>query len=90
MKSYLIVYQLSLPESTYANLITYLKTAPKWARPCNSTWFIKTTLEAAKVRDGIKERMNQNDKVLVTEVKITHWGTFNISKEVTEWMKTNL
>lgn len=90
MKLYLITYKLTLPESSYANLITYLKTAPYWARPMESTWIIKTEIEAVAIRDAIKERVHLNDKVLVIEFSCFHWATFNVSKEVTDWFKSNL
>lgn len=90
MKSYLIIYRLYLPESSYGNLIAYLKTAPLWARPFDSVWFIKAGVEAASIRDGIRSRINTNDKVLVIEVNNTNWGTSNVLKEVTDWMKNNL
>lgn len=90
MKSYLIAYQLSFPETSYTNLIAYLKTAPQWARPCAFTWLIKTTSDVAEIRDGVRTRINPNDRVLVIEVASNNWGTFNVPKEVTDWMKNNL
>lgn len=90
MKSYLIIYQISFPETSYPNLIAYLKTAPQWAKPCANTWIIKTTSDVATIRDGLRDRINKNDKVLVTEIASRNWGTFNVSKEVTDWMKNNL
>ena len=90
MKSYLIIYQISLPEASYTNLIAYLKTAPQWARPCVNTWIIKTTTDVAIIRDGVRDRMTKNDKVLVTEISSGNRGTFNVSTEVTDWMKNNL
>jgi len=90
MKSYLIAYQLNLPESSYASLLAYLKTAYQWARPCASVWFIKSSLEAGSIRDGIKTRIGPSDKVIVIEVTNVNWGTSNVSKEVTDWMKNNL
>jgi len=90
MKSYLIVYQLTLSESAYGSLVAYLKTAPYWARPLPSTWFIKTTTEVSLIRDGIMRRINNNDKVLVMEINKASWATFNISKEVTDWIRGSL
>src|SRR3989338_2847285 len=90
MKSYLIIYQISLPETSYTNLIAYLKTAPQWARPCPNTWIIKTTSDVATIRDGVRDRITKIDKVLVIDVSSANWGTFNVTKEVTDWMKNNL
>jgi hypothetical protein len=90
MKSYLIIYQISLPEASYTNLITYLKTAPQWARPSANTWIIKTTSDVATIRDGVRDRVTKTDKVLVIDVSSANWGTFNVTKEVTDWMKNNL
>lgn len=90
MKSYLIIYQISLPEASYTNLITYLKTASQWARPSANTWIIKTTSDVATIRDGVRDRIVKTDKVLVIDVSGANWGTFNVTKEVTDWMKNNL
>ena len=90
MKTYLIIYQIGLPEVSYANLIAYLKTASQWARPYANTWIIKTTTDVATIRDGVRDRITKNDKVLVTEISSRNWGTFGVSKEVTDWMKNNL
>lgn len=90
MKSYLIIFKLGLPEATYTNLIAYLKTAKYWARPFDSIWIIKATIDAAKLRDGIREKINPDDKVLVTTIPNNDWATFNISKEVTDWMRNSL
>lgn len=91
MKSFLIIYQLSFPETSYNNLIGYLKSATYWARPCTTTWIIKTTVDVAKIRDGIKERATVNDHVVVIELPLnTNWASFGISKKVTDWMKGNI
>lgn len=90
MKSYLIIYKLGLPESTYTGLIAYLMTSKYWARPFNSVWIIKATIDAAKLRDGVRERINPDDKVLVIAISNNDWATSGVSKEVTDWMKNSL
>ncbi|MEK7636972.1 MAG: hypothetical protein AAB402_01090 [Patescibacteria group bacterium] len=90
MKSFLISYQLSYTENSYPNLIAYLKTASQWARPCANTWIIKTPIDIAQIRDGIRDRIKSVDKVMVIEVPNSNWATFNISKDVTDWMRRNL
>lgn len=92
MKSYLITYDLEVPEgySEYSGLWEYLKTFALWARPAQSVWFIKSDLGAGQIRDEIKARLKSNDKVLVIEVTNNNWGTSNVLKVVTDWMKANL
>ena len=90
MKTYLIICQLGFPEETYTNLVAYLKTSTYWARPVASAWLIKTTAEASKIRDGVKDRINAADKVLVISVPSKDWATYKVDKVVTDWMKNNL
>lgn len=92
MKSYLISYDLGPPETyaDYVSLGVYLRTFPQWAKPLLSVWFIKTPLTAGQLRDEIRLRLDNNDKLLVIEVKEGSWGTSNVSKAVTDWMKINL
>lgn len=92
MKSYLISYDLGTPETytDYVVLGEYLRTFPQWARPLQSVWFIQTSLTAGQLRDAINLKLDNNDKLLVIEVKPGSWGTSRISKTVTDWMKINL
>jgi len=90
MKTYLITYQQSLQEVAYTALVEYIKTAPQWARPCHAIWLIKTDVDVAKIRDGIKDRIAPGDRVLVIEIPNSNWATFNVPTEVTDWMKGNI
>lgn len=90
MNTILILYHIALPESSHQGLVEYLKTAPQWARPATNTWIIKTITPVNNIRDGVKERIGANDKALVIDITGKNWGTFNVSKEVTEWMKQNV
>lgn len=88
MNVYLISYDLGLPETRedYVRLIAFIKTFEYWAKPLQSVWLVKTSKGAAEIRDEIKPLVDSNDSVLVIEIK-KHWSTYNISKEVTDWMK---
>ena len=92
MNTFLISYDLGLPETydDYKILIQYIKSYPTWAKSLQSVWLIKTNKTISQVRDEIKDRIDANDKVLVIDVTKTGWATFNVSKEVTNWMKNNL
>lgn len=92
MNPFLINLQLSQPEDSYPNLMAYLKSANKWARPVTNAWIIRTPKTAAEIRDGITERINikLGDKVIVMRLPDnfhTDWATNNISKAVTDWLK---
>lgn len=92
MNTLLVSYDLGMPETydDYKVLIQYIKSYPMWAKPLQSVWMIKTTKTSAQVRDEIQTKIDSNDKVLVMDVTKTGWATFNISKEVADWMKNNI
>jgi len=92
MKTFLISYDLGVPEthSDYTILANHIKSLYAfWARPVKSVWIIKSDNNAAQIRDSIKLGLDSNDKLIVVELS-GDWGTYNITKEVTDWMKTNL
>lgn len=92
MKTFLISYDLGQPEnySSYLNLSNFIKkTYTKWAKPLQSVWIIQSNKTAGQIRDEIKSVLDYNDKLLVIET-VKHWGTYNISKDVTYWMKNNI
>lgn len=92
MKTFLISYDLGVPEShaDYAALFEKLKDLySAWSRPVKSVWIVKSEKTATQIRDEIKLLLDQNDKLIVVELG-TNWGTYNVSKTVTDWMKNNI
>lgn len=92
MNTFLISYDLGSSETydDYKMLIQYIKSYSTWAKPLQSVWLVKTTKTASQVRDEIKTKIDSNDKVLVVDITKTGWASFNISKDVAEWMKNNI
>lgn len=91
MKSYIISYDLINKEIyDYTDLISYIKTYGKWAKPLESFWLIKTDKSVSTVRDELKAKVSSGDKILVIDVTGSYWATSSISKEVTDWMKNNI
>ena len=92
MKTYLISYDLRIPETSedYSRLIDFIKSYNYWAKPLKSVWFIKTNKTVNEVRDEIKNVTDQNDGFFVIEVTGSDWATFGINNEVTNWLKSNL
>lgn len=92
MKTFLISYDLGVPEthSDYAALSKHLKSLyALWARPVKSVWIIKSNKDAAQIRDEIKSVLDLNDKLIIVELS-GKWGTYNISREVIDWMQKNI
>jgi hypothetical protein len=88
MNTLIIICKLNSTPSSYVELARYLKTAPKWACLFDGAWIIRTTSDAAYIRDGVKSRILPSDKVLVVSTNLEKWGSFNLSKDVTDWIKS--
>lgn len=71
MKTYLISYDLGMPEnhSDYSALSEHIKSLyTLWARPVKSVWIVKTASTAGEIRDSIKTVLDNNDKLIVVEL----------------------
>ncbi len=91
LNTYLISYDLGAPETRddYQALINYIKTYPHWAKPLKSVWLIKTEKGSPQVRDELRLRVDNNDKILVIQIT-NDWATYGVSREVTDWMKKGM
>ncbi|MCM3662506.1 hypothetical protein M3148_16130 [Georgenia satyanarayanai] len=83
-------YDLNKAGQDYTKLIDYLKSHQNWARPLKSSFFVKTSLTASQLRDGIKQHIDGNDDIVVVTVTGQSWATYGISPNLNEWMKKNL
>ena len=83
-------YDLNKTGQNYTKLIEYLKSHQSWAKPLKSSFFVKTSLTAGQLRDGMKTRIDANDDIVVVTVTSAAWATYGISPEVTQWIKNNL
>lgn len=61
-----------------------------WAKPLESSFFVKTSLTAAQLRDGIKKHIDANDDVVVVTVSGSSWATYGLSSKLNEWLRSNL
>ncbi|MBO0596338.1 SinR family protein [Nesterenkonia sp. E16_7] len=83
-------YDLNKTGQNYTKLIEYLKSHQSWAKPLASSFFVKTSLTAGQLRDGIKKHVDGNDSIVVVNVTGQGWGTANVDSNVTAWLKKNL
>lgn len=83
-------YDLKKTGQNYTKLIEYLKSHQGWVKPLASSFFVKTTLTAGQLRDGIKKHVDGNDRIMVVNVTGQGWGSSQVSPDVTAWLKKNL
>jgi hypothetical protein len=83
-------YDLNKSGQDYTKLIEYLKSHQSWAKPLKSSFFVKTTLSASQLRDGVKAHVDANDSVLVVTATGQNWASFGIPADVAAWLKKNL
>ncbi len=91
MKTYLITYDLIMPETAphYVALINRIKAYGLWAKPLESVWLIKTNQTLSEVMANLKIALNFNDKILIMEVS-NSWIALNLPERVVFWMKQGL
>lgn len=88
--TYLVSYDLIKPNKDYTSLIAYLKTYSSWAKPLESVWLLKSSLDASGVRDAIRKHTDSNDKIFVVKVTSETAAWINLSPEVSEWIKNSM
>lgn len=90
MDSYLISFQLNR-QSDYNNVADHIRKFPKWARIMENVWIVQSGLKLTDVRDGISSLINKSGgSVFVVKINKAAWGTYSVSKEVTDWMRENI
>lgn len=92
MKTYLISYDLGIPESSsdYETIINYIQSLGNWAKPLKSQWFVVSSKSCSDIRDGLKNLTDANDKILVMDVSDDNWATARMSDKLSTWMKDNI
>lgn len=88
MNRLLISYDLVSPGRNYDDLYDCLTNFPKWARPLESLWVVKTKKDCGQVKKEIVDNyLDQNDKLLVVNItgSASYW--FNIPTK--DWIKND-
>lgn len=89
MTIYSVTYDL-IKSKDYAKMIEGIKKVSNdtWARPTQSQWIISSNKNAGQIRDFLKDYMDSDDVLFVIEVKRDNWGSWNLSKEVVNWLNS--
>ena len=87
MKAQLIIYKLN-PNVDDAPIVEKIKSFSNWAKITDNCWIVLTEKTSGAVIDDFKDIIT--GKILVINVTNQGWGSYALSKEVTDWMKENL
>ncbi len=87
MNKLLISYDLITPGKYYNPIIEYIKSFPRYAKPLESLWIVKTNRDCKSVRDDLSNLVDSNDKILVVDITGCAAAWYNIPKE--NWIKNN-
>lgn len=91
MKTYLICYDLNKEGQNYKKLIEEIKKmANGYWHHLDSTWIICTEANAKMICNQLKQFMDSNDELLVSEItKLgSSWTGFN--KSGTDWLEQHI
>ncbi len=86
---YFISYDLGEPNRKYDELLALIKEESAWARLGGSAYLVKSGKTAVQLRDRLKSVLDIDDKLYVGRAYApAAW--YNLSKEVSQWIKNNL
>lgn len=89
MTMYSITYDL-IKSKDYQKMIEGIKKVSDdvWSRPTRSQWIISSTKTSGQIRDYLRNYMDSDDVLFVIEIKSENWSSWNISKEVENWLNS--
>ena len=90
MNSYMIGYDLNKTGKDYKGLIDKIKgTFSNWWHCLDSTWIVKSNMNATQIRDLLKPFIDGNDELLVAKLSgEAAWTGFD--EACSDWLKKNL
>ena len=83
-KVLLITYDLNRPGQDYTALHNAIKSYGTWWHHLESTWLIQTTETPEQCFNRLSPHLDQNDNMLVIEVKQNYWGW--LPQKAWEWL----
>ena len=58
-----------------------------WVKPLRSFFVVKTTFDAAKVREILMRSTDNDDAIFVIKADLNEWSSYAVKKEITEKIK---
>ncbi len=88
MALYSITYDL-IGKKDYPRLYEGIKTCGTgaYARPTESQWIVQSNGTAANIVDHLLNFIDNDDKIFVIPVNGKMWASFNVPKDVHNWLR---
>ena len=90
MKTYLISYRLHNPVEDTPKVEMHMCSYNKWAHPFPDTWIVGSEEKITDVRSNISSVVSNEINIMVIDISGRDWATYDVSSEVTDWMKQNI
>lgn len=88
MNKYIITYDLkNSPARNYGNLILAIKNIGPWWHYLESTWIIKTDLNAGQIWNCLYTHINGNDRLLIVKIEPYDKGGW-LTKDAWDWLNS--
>lgn len=87
-KAFSINYDLKQPGRDYTGLFDAIKQSSKWWHYLDSTWIVQTTEGANEVYQRLRAHIDDNDFLLVIEVRDNSQGW--LPKDAWDWIHANV
>lgn len=90
MKTYLIFYRLQNPIEDVSKVEMHLRTYSKWAHPFPDAWIVGSEDKITDVRSNVSSVVSNKINLMVIDISGRDWATYDVSSEITDWMKQNI
>jgi CRISPR/Cas system-associated endoribonuclease Cas2 len=91
MSLFLITYDLRQPGRNYQPLYDLLGTNWRASKVAESVWLLQITADAVTVRDTIHRVVDDNDRIIVIELKAgSMWATRTAMPDGAAWLQRNI
>lgn len=89
MNNLFVSYDLHTPGQGYEAVIGEIKKHGSWAKIHYSLFYLKSNETAEQVAKAVRAKMDANDKLLVIDAKNNDAYWYNLTDEVSKFLKDN-
>ncbi|WP_010197028.1 SinR-like protein [Psychrobacter sp. PAMC 21119] len=84
---YVVSYDLHLNKDYVKVKEAINQLSADWIKPLESFYIIKTSLDAAEVREALMSSTDNDDSIFVVKADLNEWSSYGVKKELTDKIK---